>query len=244
VALITGTGGGQGRAAAIRFAQEGAAVIGCDVKVEGNAETCRLVQADGGRMDGFAPVDLGDANEAARWVEEAAAIHGRLDILYNNASAARFGTIETFTVEDWDYTIRNELDLIFYVTKPAWPYLKQSSGVVINTASVSGWVGTGADGFAHSATKGAVLSITRALAQAGAEHGIRVNSISPGMVHTPGTQFLFDMPDVVNAMVSQLMIKRSGQPEDIAAAAVYLACDESSYVTGADLCVDGGMTAR
>jgi meso-butanediol dehydrogenase/(S,S)-butanediol dehydrogenase/diacetyl reductase len=244
VALITGTGGGQGRAAALRFAREGALIVGCDVKVEGNQETAEMVTSAGGQMTGFAPVDLGDPKAAAQWVEQAAAVHGRVDILYNNASAAKFATLEDMTIEDWDFTIRNELDLIFYVTKPAWPYLKASSGVIINTASVAGHGAGGSDGFAHSATKGAVLAISRAFASAGAEHGIRCNSISPGVIHTPGTQFLFDIPGAVDAMTARLMVKRAGEPEDIAEAAVFLASDAASYITATDLLVDGGMTAR
>jgi meso-butanediol dehydrogenase/(S,S)-butanediol dehydrogenase/diacetyl reductase len=231
VALITGTGGGQGRAAAVRFAQEGALIIGCDVKEQGNAETVELVEQAGGKMTEF--------------VEEAMAVHGRIDVLYNNASAARFGPMETggMSIEDWDFTVRNELDIIFYVTKPAWPHLIASGGVIVNTASVAAWVGSGLDGVAHCATKGGVLAMTRALASAGAPHGIRVNSISPGPIATPGTQAMFDVPGVLEAMTQQLLIKRAGLPEEIAEAALWLASDAASYVTGTDLCVDGGMTA-
>jgi NAD(P)-dependent dehydrogenase (short-subunit alcohol dehydrogenase family) len=243
VALITGTGGGQGRAAAIRFAEEGALVVGCDVKAEGNAETVELVTRAGGSMTGFAPVDLGDPVAAARWVDDGASVHGRVDALYNNASAARFGTIDVFTVDDWDFTVRNELDLVFYVVKAAWPHLTATSGVMINTASVAGWVGSGPDGFAHSATKGAVLALTRALASAGAEYGIRVNSISPGPILTPGTEELFSLPEVREAMVSHLLIPRLGEPADVADVAVFLASDAASYITGTDIRVDGGMTA-
>jgi meso-butanediol dehydrogenase/(S,S)-butanediol dehydrogenase/diacetyl reductase len=245
VAVITGTGGGQGRSAAVRFAQEGALVIGCDVKERGNAETVELVEQAGGKMTGFAPVDLGDAGRAAEFVEQAMAVHGRIDILYNNASAARFGPMEPggMSIEDWDFTVRNELDIIFYVTKPAWPHLIASGGVIVNTASVAGWAGSGLDGVAHCATKGGVLAMTRALASAGSPHGIRVNSISPGPIATPGTQAMFDVPGVLEAMTQQLLIQRAGQPEEVAEAALWLASDAASYVTGADLRVDGGMTA-
>lgn len=243
VAFITGTGGGQGRAAAVRFAAEGAAVVGCDVKVDGNAETVDLVRAGGGRIDGFAPVDLGDPDAARDWVERGSEVHGRIDVLYNNASAARFGTIESFTVDDWAFTVRNELDLVFYVVKAAWPGLVRNRGVILTTASVAGWVGSGPDGFAHCATKGAVLALTRSLAVAGAPHGIRANSISPGPILTPGTEAIFDDPAVVDGMVARLLVPRLGTAADVVEAAVFLASDESSYVTGADLRVDGGMTA-
>lgn len=245
VAVITGTGGGQGRAAAVLFASEGGLIIGCDVKEAGNAETVELVERTGGTMAGFAPVDLGDAAAAAEFVSQAMALHGRIDILYNNASAARFGTMDAggLSVEDWDFTVRNELDIIFYVTKPTWPHLISSRGVVVNTASVAGWTGSGLDGVAHCATKGGVLAMTRALASAGAPHGIRVNSVSPGPILTPGTQAMFDVPGVLDAMSQQLLIQRAGQPEEVAEAALWLASDAASYVTGADLRVDGGMSA-
>jgi meso-butanediol dehydrogenase / (S,S)-butanediol dehydrogenase / diacetyl reductase len=240
VALITGTGGGQGRAAALAFAAEGAIVVGCDVKEEGNAETVEMVTAAGGVMVGTAPVDLGDAEQAREWVEESAATHGGVDILYNNASAARFGDIETLTIEDWDFTFRNEVDLIFYVTKFAWPHLKREGGVVINTASVAGYLG-GSGGFAHSVTKRAVIGLSHCLADAGAPHGIRVVSISPGPVETPGTAAQFAAPGVREQMLVPLRIKRLGQPEDVARMAVFLASDDAEWITGIDVRVDGGM---
>src|SRR5271157_5696733 len=105
VVLITGTGGGQGRAAALRFAIAGAHVVGCDVKEEGNRETALLVRKAGGSIATMEPIDLGDPDAARHWIEDAAALHGRIDVLYNNASAARLAPIESFPIEDWQFTV-------------------------------------------------------------------------------------------------------------------------------------------
>lgn len=155
VALITGTASGMGRAAAVRFAQEGALVIGCDLSEDGNRETVELVAETGAKMTGMAPVDLGDPEAARTWVEESAAVHGRIDVVFNNASSPRFAPLPDLSVEDWRYAMRNELDLVFYVTKFAWPHLAERGGVVINTASTSAYVATPGQGFAaHCAAKG------------------------------------------------------------------------------------------
>lgn len=114
VALLTGTAGGQGRAAALLFAREGATIVGCDLKVESGRETVAMVEASGGSMTSTEPVDLGDSAEARSWIAEAAALHGGFDVLYNNASLPRFASIAEMTDEDWHYTMRNELDLMFY----------------------------------------------------------------------------------------------------------------------------------
>ena len=187
VALITGTGGGQGRAAALKFAEEGALIVGCDLFEEGNLETVAAVNAAGGSMTGMAPVDLSDPEAAEAWVEAAAAVHGRIDVLYNNASSPRFVPMPDLSVDDWQYSIRNELDLVFYVTKFAWPYLAERGGVIINTASISAHVATPDVGMAaHCAAKGGVLALTRVFAADGAKNGIRAVSISPGPIKTPG----------------------------------------------------------
>jgi meso-butanediol dehydrogenase/(S,S)-butanediol dehydrogenase/diacetyl reductase len=241
--LITGTGGGQGRAAALRFAKAGALVVGCDVKEEGNRETAALVRAAGGSITTMEPVDLGDPEGARRWIDAAAALHGRIDVLYNNASAARFMPIESFTVEAWQFTIRNELDLVFYATRHAWPYLQKRGGVIINVASVAGMAGAAVGGTAHAATKGAVIAMTRQLAVEGAPHGIRVNSISPGVIESPGTAPMLADPGFREQMLASNLIKRVGQPEDVVAMAVFLASDDAAYITGANFAVDGGFAS-
>lgn len=245
VALITGTGGGQGRAAAELFCAEGAKVAGCDVNAEANQRTVESVTRAGGEMAGWAPVDLGDSRQARQWVADAAATYGRIDILFNNAAAPRFAPIPELTDDDWHYTIRNELDLIFYVTQAAWPHLIANTGTaIINTASVQGLIGIAMNGgLAHAATKAGVIAMTRQMAAEGASHHIRANSISPGTVATPATAHVWANQETLDAVLSPLLIKRLGQPADVATLALYLASDESSYVTGANFVVDGGLTA-
>jgi meso-butanediol dehydrogenase / (S,S)-butanediol dehydrogenase / diacetyl reductase len=245
VALITGTASGQGAASAISFAQEGALVIGCDLNEEGNRETVASVEAAGGVMTGMAPVDLGDPEQAKAWVEEAAAVHGRVDVVFNNASDPKFALMSEMSLEDWHYTIRNELDLVFYVTRFAWPYLSERGGVVISTASISAHVATRDVGMAaHCATKGGVLAMSRAFATDGAKHGIRAVTISPGPIKTPAAiRDYFHIPGAEEGVIEQLLVDRVGMSEDIAALAVYLASDEAGFVTGVDFLVDGGLTA-
>src|SRR5918996_6271454 len=244
VALITGTGGGQGRAAAQLFCAEGARVIGCDLNAVENADTVDAVRAAGGDIVGMAPVDLGDSREARQWVADAAAVDGRIDVLFNNAAAPRFAPLPDLSDEDWHFTIRNELDLIFYVTQAAWPHLVASRGVIVTTASVQGLVGIAANGgLAHAATKAGVIAMTRQMAAEGAPHGIRANSISPGTILTATTAGLAADEEVLNSILAPLLIKRLGEPADVASLALYLASEESAYVTGANFVIDGGLTA-
>jgi len=244
VALITGTGGGMGRVAAQRFSQEGAIVVGCDLDSERHLETVELVTAAGGTMTGGAPIDLGDPDQARAWVDAAYARHGRIDIVFNNASAARFGGIDELSVEDWHYTVRNELDLVFYVTKFAWPHLRINGGVVINTASVAGMEGMRALGQTpHAATKGGVIALTRQLAVEGAAHNIRAVAISPGAIRTPPTEPMFADAAVRAAILDGQLVGRWGEPQDVIGLAVYLASDAASFITGANMVVDGGATS-
>ena len=244
VAFITGTAGGQGRAAALLFAREGAHVIGCDVK-EGDAdETVALVRAQGGVMDSFCPVDLSNAASASQWIAEGIRKAGRIDILYNNASAVEFAPMSEMTEEIWVFTLKNEIDLIYHATRAAWPhFVKQGSGVILSTASVSGHRGNVTLGAsAHAAAKGGVLAVTKQFAAEGARLGIRANSISPATVITPGLIAALT-PEQRLHMEEIHPLGRAGRPEDIAYCALYLVSDEASWVTGADFVIDGGLCA-
>jgi len=244
VALITGTGGGMGRATARRFAAAGAAVIGCDTNAEENLKTAELIRAEGGTITTMQPVDLGDREQAKNWVKEAAAVHGRIDVLCNIAGACAFGDFETLPVEDWDFTIRNELDLVFIVTQAAWPHLKRQGGVIINIASVAATHVLVFPQTPHNATKGAIVSLTRGLAVEGAPHGIRSVFISPGPIETPSLAAkVAEDPSLREEFVKRNLIKRLGQPDEIAAAALFLASDDAAYITGTGLLIDGGYTA-
>ena len=247
VALITGTAGGQGRAAALLFAREGATIVGCDLKEEEAQETVAMVAAAGGAMTSSEPLDLGDSAAARAWVDAAAARHGGFDILYNNASAVRFASIAEMTDEQWHFTVRNELDLMFYTCSAAWPHLvARGGGSIINTGSICGVSALPATpgSIAHAATKGGVIAMTRELALEGGPHGIRANTISPGIIDSPATAAQLAQPGFREGHLAGLMIERIGTPEDVAAAALFLASEESGWMTGANLLLDGGFSAR
>ena len=242
VALITGIGGGMGREAALRFAAEGAKIVGCDLYEEGAAETVAMVKAAGGEITNFAPVNLSNAEESAAWIEAAAQVYGGIDILYNNASHPKFGSIEELSIEDWDYVMNNELNLVFYASKAAWPHLKKSKGVIVNVGSIAGTRGVEfMPQNAHGTAKAGVINLTQQLAVEGGAHGIRVVCVSPGFTVTPSTAWLVEGgPQPFKDNIARIPLGRVGQPEDIVNAALFLASDEASWITGINLVVDGG----
>ncbi|MBN8485612.1 MAG: SDR family oxidoreductase [Sphingomonadales bacterium] len=244
VCVITGTGGSMGSAAALAFAREGALIVGCDV-VSGRAEeTVSQVKALGGRMVSLQPCDLTDMQACEELVSLAVREFGRVDVLFNNAAMAYFGPVDQMPVEDWHKTINEELHLVYNLIRCAWGELVKNGGSIINTASISALQAyRPLPALSHAAAKGAVLAMTRQLAMEGAPFGIRANTISPGLVATHQTVGVLGDPDMSKAMIDQIMLGRPARPEEIASVALFLASDESSYITGADLRVDGGLSA-
>jgi meso-butanediol dehydrogenase / (S,S)-butanediol dehydrogenase / diacetyl reductase len=244
VALITGTGVGMGRAAALRFAGEGAVVVGCDLNPQTSAETERLVHDAGGMMTASAPVDLSSFEATQEWIDGAAATYGGIDVLYNNASLPVVGPWEELTVDGWHAGIRNELDLVFYACKAAWPHLvARGGGSIINVASIAAIRGAAFfQQAAHGAAKGGVLSLTYHLAAAGGPHRIRANAIMPGLIRTPSTEFLFATPESPGAMLAATNpLGRVGEADDVAKLAAFLASDDAWYINASAIPVDGGQ---
>ena len=182
IALITGVGGGMGDAAARMFAAEGARVVGCDLDEAARGVPRQRSGRDGGEITVMGGVDLGDADQARDWVDAAVATYDGIDVLYNNASTQRFGALDELTVEDWDFTMRNELDLVYYTVRAAWPHLKAyGGGSIINVGSIAALRGVEfMPQNAHSAAKGGVIALTLQLVVEGGPYGIRANVVSPG----------------------------------------------------------------
>ncbi len=245
VALISGTGSGMGRAAARLFAAEGALVAGTDIDADASTETAELIRRDGFEMTSIAPVDVSEPSGARAWVDAAVDKYGGIDVLYNNAGDTRFGPFADVSPEDYEHTIRNELGITWYCTQAAWPHLiARGGGVVLMCGSIAGINGSrDLPQAAHVAAKGAVMALTRQLAAEGAAHRIRVNCVSPGVIASPGVrQILQNAPQLVMSMIDRTSDHRAGEPEEVAAAALFLVSPEASYLNGANLVVDGGTT--
>ena len=247
VVLISGTGGSQGRVAALAFAKEGAKVVGCDLNSEARAEeTRRMVLDAGGDMASLAPLDVADPAQAERWVDLAVERYGGVDVLYNNAGALRLSGMADGTLEDWDYTLRNELTVSFVAAKAAWPHLvARGGGVILNVSSIAGHREiTHIPSLSHGVANAGLQALTRMLAGQGLAHGIRSVSISPGFVrirHAPGA-FADPGSDAYRQAVRPFPMGRPAEPEEIVSVALFLASDEASYINGVDIAVDGGMS--
>jgi NAD(P)-dependent dehydrogenase (short-subunit alcohol dehydrogenase family) len=242
VCVITGTGGSMGRASAQVFAREGASVVGCDVSVDSAKATVDAVRGAGGEMVSKQPCRLDDPQECQALVELALGTYGRVDVLFNLAGRQYFNWLEDITDEEWDRARWGEVDLVFYLTRAAWPHLKDSRGVVVNMASLNASLSFKIlPSLAHSTNKAGIIAMTRQLAVEGREHGIRANSISPGLIESNATRDQLKDPEWASYMLGKTLLGRLGRPEEVANVALFLASEESSYITGIDIVVDGGM---
>ncbi len=245
VAVITGTAAGIGRATALRFAAEGAMIVGADVTAVANDATRRLVQDAGGKMVSTT-VDVTDGASVAALFDLAEAEFGRVDVIFNNAGVMLDGDDDAITTPDdvIDRTLAINVKGVIHGCRHGIPALRRASGgSIINTASFVASVGSATPQIAYTASKGAVLSLTRELAVIHAREGIRVNSLSPGPLRTEMLMSFLDTEAKRQRRLVHVPMGRFGEATEIANAALFLASDESSYMTGANLQVDGGLTA-
>ena len=238
VALVTGGGSGIGRATSVLFAQEGAKVAVADYVPAGGKETVKMITGAGGQAV-FIEADVSRAADVKRMVNTTVDTYGRIDILYNNAGIQKYALTVDVSEEDWAKMLDTNLTSVFLASKYTIPYmLKQGGGVIISTASAQGFsgnIGTGP----YTVAKAGIISLTKTMAAEYAKANIRVNCICPGVIDTAmGGPWI---PMVRMDLVPQ---GKAGKPEDIAKAALYLASDDSSYITGFPLVVDGGWLCQ
>ncbi|MEE2678831.1 MAG: SDR family NAD(P)-dependent oxidoreductase [Myxococcota bacterium] len=237
VAVVTGAASGIGAATARRFSDEGARVVLGDLDEAGGSSVA-------GECGGaFVRTDVTQEDQLQALLSEAVERHGRLDVVCNNAGILVPGTLPDLAPEDWRRVIDVDLNSVYYGCRAAIPHLRASGGgAIVNLASVSGLAGDYAMP-AYNAAKAGVLNFTRAIAMEHAREGIRVNAVCPGVIDTPMSAAVQAFPKLVDAYHQNIPMGRFGRAEEIAATIAFLASDDASYVTGAALVADGGLTA-
>lgn len=248
VAIITGAGSGQGRAAALVFSREGAKIVVSDWKPELGDETVTLVKQAGGEAI-FIRTDVSESADVQNLVRTTVSTYGRIDILYNNAGVGFSSPLSMADVintpeADWDRVIAINLRSMYLTAKYGIPeMIKSGGGSIINTASIAALIGS-ESAHAYTASKGGMIALTRAVAVEFGPKNIRVNAICPGAIDTPMIAPVVNPIRESGGSFMTSPIRRLGTPEDIAYCALYLASDESTFVTGATFVVDGGFIAQ
>lgn len=245
VALITGAAGGIGRETSLLFAAEGARVVAVDVNDDEGAQTVDQVQAAGGEAS-YVHADVSSATDCEAMVRQAEEIYGKLDVLFNNAGIMMSddGDAESTSEDVWQKTMDVNLRGVFLGCKYGIPALRRAGGgAIINTASFVAIMGAATPQLAYTASKGGVLAMTRELAIIHAREKIRVNALCPGPLHTEMLMSFLDSDAKKQRRLVHIPMGRFGQAAEMAKAALFLASDDSSYMTGAEFVVDGGITS-
>jgi NAD(P)-dependent dehydrogenase (short-subunit alcohol dehydrogenase family) len=245
IAIVTGARRGMGKSHALTLAKAGAKVVVCDISKQDCQKVVEEIEKAGG--EGLAlKCDVTKKEEVEEMVKKTVERFGKIDILVNNAGICQFIPFLEMSEEDWDRTLDINLKGYFLVAQAcAKEMVKQKSGVIINIASVAmGQQGVGFPNIVHyCASKGGVVAMTEALALELAPYNIRVNAISPGMIETPMIDPLKKDPKMMEAMLARIPMRRVGRPEEVSELVLFLASDKSSYITGADIVIDGGWLA-
>jgi NAD(P)-dependent dehydrogenase (short-subunit alcohol dehydrogenase family) len=247
VAIITGAGAGIGQAAALLFAKEGAKVVVADLDAKAGKETLNQIKKDGG--DGlFIKVDVTQAKDVKKMVEETLKHFGRIDILVNNAGIYTKGDVVTTSEENWDKILNVNLRGVYLCSKYTIPeMIKKRGGSIVNVASEAGLVGI-KNQVVYNVSKAAVIMLTKSMAIDFADKGIRVNNVCPGTTETPLVRMAIqkekDPEKARKALEECRPANRLGKPEEIASAILYMASDEPGYATGSSFVIDGGYTAQ
>ena len=245
VALITGAGSGIGRESALLFASEGAAVVVVDLEDKGGEETVAAVKATGGRAI-YSHADVAKPDDCARMVASAESAFARLNVLFNNAGIMHGRDDDAVSTDEaiWDLTMAVNAKSVFLGCKYGIPALRRAGGgSIINTASFVAVMGAATPQIAYTASKGAVLALTRELAVVHARENIRVNALCPGPLRTELLMKFLDTEEKRRRRLVHIPMGRFGLAQEIAQAALFLASDASSFITGTDFLVDGGITA-
>jgi NAD(P)-dependent dehydrogenase (short-subunit alcohol dehydrogenase family) len=255
-AIVTGAGcigpgWGNGRATCVRFAEEGAKIFAIDRDLDSVVETVERVQAAGGEI-AVQQCDVTDSASVAAMVAACLACFGRIDVLVNNVGGSAAGGPVEMTEEVWDAQVDYNLKSVFLTCKHVLPVMeRQKSGAIVNTASTSGLRWTGAAQVGYAATKAGVIQLSRVVAVQYAAHGIRVNTVVPGQLHTPMVEARLakqraggDVEALLKQRVARIPQGFMGDGRDTANAALFLASDEARFITGTEIIVDGGMTVR